>query len=281
MLIKNALIEATRRIKDISDIPNKEARILLASYLKKDQIWIIIHDDEVIEEEGYFELIKRRVNNEPIEYIVNSASFYGKNFYVDKNVLIPRPETEILIDLVVSICKGIKRPRIVEIGTGSGIISIMLAHLIPDAIITAIDISKEALHVAKKNADEHGVNIEFIYSDLCENFSESNFDMLVSNPPYIANDESLHVGLSYEPNLALYGGTVGDEILCKIIDIYKEKKVKFLACEMGYDQKDRLSSYLEKYRLKADFYKDLAGLDRGFVLKKEEVEGITLHERKF
>ena len=268
MIIKDALVEATKRIKGISAIPNKEARILLASYLHKDQIWIITHDNEPLEEEGYFELIMRRVNNEPIEYIINSASFYGENFYVDSNVLIPRPETEILIDLVLSTCKGMKRPRIVEIGTGSGIISIMLAKLLPNAIITAIDISKEALHVAKKNAEKHDVHIEFVHSDLCENFHEKNFDMLVSNPPYIADKESLHVGLSYEPNLALYGGNVGDEILRKIIDIYEEKRVKYLACEMGYDQKDKISNYLKNYDIKVNFYEDLAGHDRGFILEK-------------
>jgi release factor glutamine methyltransferase len=268
MLVKDALIEATKRIKNISDIPNKEARILLAFYLKKDQLWIITHDDEDIKEEGYFDFIQRRMNNEPIEYITNKANFYGESFYVDHNVLIPRPETEILVDLVVSTCKGIKKPRIVEIGTGSGIISIMLTKLLPNAIITAIDISEEALHVAKKNAVKHGSKIEFIHSDLCENFYEKNFDLLVSNPPYIADNEPLHVGLSYEPSLALYGGNVGDEILRSIIDIYKDKKVKYLVCEMGYDQKDKIKNYLENSKFKLEFYKDLAGLDRGFIIRR-------------
>jgi len=271
MLVKEALVEATKRIKDISDIPNKEARILLAFYLKKDQLWIITHDDECIEEESYFELIQRRVNNEPIEYITNSASFYGEDFYVDSNVLIPRPETELLVDLVVSTCKGMKNPRIVEIGTGSGIISIMLAKLLPKAVITAIDISEEALHVAKKNAKKHELDIEFIHSDLCDNFHEKNFDMLVSNPPYIADNESLHIGLSYEPSLALYGGNVGDEILRSIIDIYEDKNVKCLACEMGYDQKDTITNYLKNSDsdLKLEFYRDLAGLDRGFIVRRD------------
>jgi len=266
MLVKEALSRATKLIKSISDIPNKEARILLASYLKKDQIWIITHAEENIEEEGYFGLVKRRVNNEPIEYITNSASFYGKSFFVDSSVLIPRPETELLVELVVSTCKGIKRPRIVEIGTGSGIISIMLACLVPDAIITAIDISEEALHVAKKNSKIHGVDIEFIKSDLCNSFNEKSFDILVSNPPYIANNEPLHVGLSYEPSLALYGGDIGDEILRKIIDIYKDRDIKYLVCEMGYDQKDKIRSYLKDSNLKLEFYKDLSNIDRGFLL---------------
>lgn len=266
--IKEALIEATKLIKEISPIPNKEARILLSHYLKKDQIWIITHDDEKVEE-GYFELIKRRANNEPIEYITGSANFYSREFFVDSNVLIPRPETEILIDEVILTCKGLKRPSIVEIGTGSGIISIMLALLLPDAIITAIDISQEALHVAKINAKKHGVEkrIEFIHSDLCKNYKEKNFDVLVSNPPYIADNEKLDIGLDFEPSLALYGGDIGDEILRDIVDIFVEKNVKFLACEMGYDQQDKITEYIKKYDLKVKFYKDLAGLDRGFVMK--------------
>lgn len=266
MLIKDSLVEATKRIKDISDIPNKEARILLASFLKKDQLWIITHDDETIEEEGYFKLIKRRVSNEPIEYITNSASFYGKDFYVDSSVLIPRPETEILVDLVASTCKGVKRPHIVEIGTGSGIISIMLKKLLPDAKLTAIDISEKALHVAKQNAKNHGVDIEFIHSNLFDNYDNNNFDILVSNPPYIADNEPLHVGLSYEPSLALYGGNIGDEILRKIIDIYKNKNIKHLICEMGYDQRGKIANYLQTSGLKVKFYKDLAGIDRGFII---------------
>ncbi len=266
MLVKEALVEATKLIKEISDIPNKEARILLAFYLKKDQIWIITHDSNVIEKEGYFKLIQRRANNEPIEYITNSASFYGKDFYVDSDVLIPRPETELLVDLVVSTCKGIKNPRIVEIGTGSGIIAIVLKQLLPCADITAIDISEKALQVAKDNAKKHGVEVEFICSDLCENFKEKNFDVLVSNPPYVASHEPLHIGLSHEPSLALYGGSVGDEILRKIIDIYKYRDIKFLACEMGYDQKDKITNYLKGSDLKLEFYRDLAGLDRGFLL---------------
>ncbi len=268
MLVRDVLIEATRRIKSISDIPNKEARILLSFYLKKDQIWIITHDNENIEEEGYFELIKRREKNEPIEYITNSANFYGKEFYVDSNVLIPRPETELLVDQVVSICRGMKRPRIVEIGTGSGIVSIMLKYLIPDAEVTAIDISEEALNIAKDNAIKHNQKIEFICSDLCENYVEKNFDILVSNPPYIANDEVLDIGLSYEPSLALYGGGIGDEILRKIIDIYQEKNIKYLVCEMGYDQKEKIDNYIENLALHVEYYKDLSNLDRGFVIER-------------
>jgi release factor glutamine methyltransferase len=193
--------------------------------------------------------------------------FYSREFYVDSRVLIPRPETELLVDLVVSTCKGLKRAKIVEIGTGSGIISIILAILLPKAKIKAIDISNDALDVAKINAKKHGVEdkIEFIQSNLLENVKDNSFDMLVSNPPYIANDEPLHVGLSYEPSLALYGGVVGDEILKDIIDTFKQRDIKYLACEMGYDQREKILSYANN----AEFYKDLAGLDRGFIIRRD------------
>ncbi len=267
MLVKEALKHATNAIKEISDIPNKEARILLAFFLQKDQIWLITHEEECIEEEGYFELIARRAKSEPIEYITNSVSFYSRDFYVDCSTLIPRPETELLVDLVLDKCRGIKNPTILEIGTGSGVISIILKLLIPEAKITAIDISKKALQVAQINAKKHSVEIEFIQSDLCENLNESEFDILVSNPPYIANDEPLHVALCYEPDLALYGGSVGDEIVLKIIDIYLKKSIKFLACEMGYDQRERITHHLKGSSLKLEFYRDLAGLDRGFLVE--------------
>jgi len=264
--IKEALKLAIKELKNKSEIPQKEARILLAHYLKKDQIYLLTHEDEKVVKEGYFELIQRRAKYEPIEYITNSANFYSEEFYVNSSVLIPRPETELLVDLVVSTCKGIKRPIIVEIGTGSGIISIMLAKLLPNACIKAVDISEDALKVAKKNAVLHKVDkkIEFIKSNLLDNVQESSFDMLVSNPPYIAKDEPLDVGLSYEPDLALFGGEKGDEILVDIIEIFKSKNIKYLACEMGYDQKEKIKRYLPN----AKFYKDLAGLDRGFLVKK-------------
>jgi len=251
----------------VSDIPNKEARILLSHYLKKDQIWLLTHENDKINHNEYQGLVNRRLKNEPIEYITNSVNFYSKEFFVDKRVLIPRPETELLIDEVVSTCKGLNAPSIVEIGTGSGVISIILALSLPKSKIIAGDISEDALIVAKINAKKYNVEdrITFVKSDLLEDIDIENFDVLVSNPPYIANDESLHVGLSYEPDLALFGGKNGDEILKKIFDLAIFRKVSYLACEMGYDQKNNVKSFVKD--CKTTFYKDLAGLDRGFIIK--------------
>lgn len=269
--IKELLAYGAKFLKDTSEIPNKEARILLAYLLKKDTLWLISHEDEKTESlEEYTALLQQRKEYEPMEYITNSAGFYGEDFYVDSRVLIPRPETEILIDMVLLASKEYKIPRIVEIGCGSGVIAIMLAKLLPQAKIIALDISQDALEVAKHNAQALHVKekIEFIQSDLLSNYKSKSFDILVSNPPYVAKDAPLHVGLSYEPNIALFGGERGDEILQKIIDEFMQADAKTLACEMGYDQREKVAGYLTKYKLEANFYKDLAGVDRGFVLKK-------------
>ena len=271
--IKELLSYSAEQLREVTDIPQKEAMILLAHVLGCETSWILIHShDEIKPDEHFFELLKRRVSHEPLEYILGKASFYGKEFNVDSRVLIPRPETEILVDKAVELARELpQNAHIVEIGCGSGIISIMLSLLLPEAKLTAVDISMDALNVSKQNAQKHGVdkNITFIESSYLDNV-EGKIDMIVSNPPYIANDKSLGIGLSYEPSLALYGGSRGDEMLCHIVDIFQERKVKVLACEMGYDQREPMHLYAHSKGLAIDFYKDLAGLDRGFWIKEKK-----------
>lgn len=268
--IKEILREATFKLREVTDIPQKEAMLLLCEVLKQEMSWLVTHDNDEVEiEERFFSFIERRASHEPLEYIFNRANFYGKEFFVDKRVLIPRPETELLVDKTLELIRDIENPYIVEIGCGSGIISIMLALELPNARITAVDISEDALHVARINAEKFGVQekINFVLGSYLGNL-ESKIDMIISNPPYIANAEVLDIGLSYEPSLALYGGHRGDEMLRHIIDLYVDKKVKILACEMGYDQKESISKYAYQKNLEASFYKDLAGLDRGFWIKE-------------
>ena len=271
--IKELLSYSAEQLREVTDIPQKEAMILLAHVLGCETSWLLSHsNDEISIDEHFFELLKRRVSHEPLEYILGKASFYGKEFNVDSRVLIPRPETEILVDKAVELARELpQNPHIVEIGCGSGIISIMLSLLLPEAKLTAVDISMDALNVSKQNAQKHGVdkNITFIESSYLDNV-EGKIDMIVSNPPYIANDESLGIGLSYEPSLALYGGSRGDEMLCHIVDIFQERKVKVLACEMGYDQREPMHLAANSKGLAIDFYKDLAGLDRGFCIKEKK-----------
>ena len=271
--IKELLSYSAEQLREVTDIPQKEAMILLAHVLGCETSWVFIHShDEIKPDEHFFELLKRRVSHEPLEYILGKASFYGKEFNVDSRVLIPRPETEILVDKAVELARELpQNAHIVEIGCGSGIISIMLSLLLPEAKLTAVDISMDALNVSKQNAQKHGVdkNIIFIESSYLDNV-EGNIDMIVSNPPYIANDESLGIGLSYEPSLALYGGSRGDEMLCHIVDLFQERKAKALACEMGYDQREPMRLYAQSKGLEIEFYKDLASLDRGFWIKEKK-----------
>ncbi len=267
--IKEILSKSANRLRKVVRSPIKEVSTLLAHSLQVSDIWLISHDDEIIEIPKDFEkFIKKREASYPLEYILKQTSFYGKEFYTDDRVLIPRPETEILVEKVVSICKNMQNITIVEIGTGSGVISVMLAILLPSAQIIATDISEDALKVAIINAKRYNVQdkIEFVRCNLLDDVSEK-IDVLVSNPPYIKKDEKLDKNLSYEPRCALFGGEKGDEILKQIIDEVVQRDIKILACEMGYDQKEKIENYLVNYNLNAEFYKDLAGIDRGFVIK--------------
>jgi release factor glutamine methyltransferase len=250
---------------------SREAQLLLMAYLEKDELWLITNQKSEVEiDTPFFEWIERRSQNEPFEYITNRVSFYSQEFYIDKGALIPRPETELLIDEVVkNVANRESEMTFVEVGVGSGIISIMLAKTFPNAKFIAVDISQEALRVARKNIEKFGLEqrIELREGSLLEPITEK-IDYLVSNPPYIADDESLESNLSYEPQNALFGGRVGDEIIQKLLDAVLKQKIKFFSCEMGYDQKDKIRSYLEDKKFKSlQFYQDYSSFDRGFTLK--------------
>jgi release factor glutamine methyltransferase len=261
----------TEQLRGVTEIPQKEAMILLGEVLGKEMSWIIGHgDDESGEDAQFIELLNRRAHHEPLEYIVGRASFYGRIFDVDSRVLIPRPETELLVDKAVELAKTLPdNAHIVEIGCGSGIVSIMLSLLLPKAHITAVDISPDALHVSSHNAKKQGVSerITFVEGSYLDGVA-GKIDMIVSNPPYIANNEPLGIGLSFEPSLALYGGSRGDEMLCHIIDLFVQREVKVLVCEMGYDQREPIALHVKEKGLNVAFYTDLAGLDRGFWIKE-------------
>jgi len=271
--IKECLSLGVACLKEVTQIPQKETMLLLGELLGKEMSWIVSHgDDDISLNEWFYSALKRRANHEPLEYILGRASFYDREFDVDSRVLIPRPETEILVDKALELAKCLpKEAHIVEIGCGSGIVSIMLALMLPHIKITAVDLSSDALHVSQKNALKHGVyeRIGFVQGSYLDGVNEP-IDMIVSNPPYIAKDEPLGKGLAFEPSLALFGGFKGDEMLRHIIDLFMGQKVKMLVCEMGYDQKLPLQEYCIQHGLNPTFYKDLAGLDRGFFIQEKQ-----------
>ncbi|HID19137.1 TPA: peptide chain release factor N(5)-glutamine methyltransferase [Candidatus Bathyarchaeota archaeon] len=271
MTIKEGLNWAKEQLINSCERPQFEAELLLSYYLKQDRMYLITHESGLIENiENFQALIQRRAANEPYEYIVGSASFYDIHLEVEEGVLIPRSETEILIDLVAKTIEKENITRIAEIGVGSGAISVILARKFPELRIIATDICDMPLKVAGKNIDTFDLNrqVELRKSNLIDEVSET-LELVVSNPPYIAEDFLLESNVvDYEPKEALFGGRVGDELIKQIIMDVKSRGIKYLACEMGYDQKEPLQEFVNEIGVKSiQFYKDLAGLDRGFVIE--------------
>ena len=249
----------------------REAQLLLMHTYGCDELWLMMHkDDTALHVELLLEQAQRRANNEPLEYITNRVSFYSQEFFIDYGALIPRPETELLIDEVLKRIENREESFIfAEVGVGSGIISIVLAQHLPNAKFIAIDISQDALKIARKNIKIFGLEerIELRLGSLLEPISEK-IDFLVSNPPYIANDTKLDTNLSYEPQNALFGGNVGDEIIQALLIEFLRRGINYFSCEMGYDQEDKIRNFLkDKSYERIDFYKDLSGFDRGFTIK--------------
>ncbi|MEF3191073.1 MAG: peptide chain release factor N(5)-glutamine methyltransferase [Campylobacterales bacterium] len=267
MQVKRLIQEATARIASTSQSARLDAELLLAHTLGVTRVWLHAHPEADVEAKGFDELVARRVAGEPVEYLTTVASFYGHLFDVTPAVLIPRPETELLVERVASLI-GSSAVRVVDVGTGSGIIAVTLALLCPNITIRAIDISSEALEVAKRNAIRHGVyrRIEFVEADLLS--SEKEVQIVVSNPPYIAESYPLPLSVTYEPRLALIGGKQGDELLTRLVIEARRAGAKVIACEMGYDQRKSMASLLVKEGAdEVDFYQDYAGFDRGFIAK--------------
>ena len=211
--------------------------------------------------------IERLQNGEPVQYIVGNVNFYGNEIKVNKNVLIPRFETEELVEYTISYIKKMFKEKIniINLGTGSGCIAITLKKKI-NSNVSAIDISKEALEVARENAKKNKVEINFIQNDMLDNISDK-FDVIISNPPYISKNEEIQdIVRKNEPSLALYADNEGLYYYEKIIKQSKKNlKEKFIiAFEIGYMQGDKIKKLAEQNYPKAEVVlkKDLQGKDR-------------------
>ena len=222
-------------------------------------------------EKKAFDVVQKRIDTRmPLQYILNCAYFMNKKFFVNSSVLIPRPETQLLVDISKKFIN--KNSTILEIGTGSGIISIMLSLLTLNKNITAIDISEKALEVAKINASKYNIqkDINFIQSDLYENINKK-FDFIISNPPYIPIIEKQNLQIevkNFEPNVALFASDIyGIEFYEKIIreaSLYLNNKVgSGIIFELGINQDKLVYNLLKKYNYKKiELYKDLSGINR-------------------
>lgn len=260
MTIKQAL-----KIAQKKDEKHKEHILfILCEFLKKDKAWVFLNPNFTINEKEFFTLVDRFLDGEPFEYIFEKSEFFGLDFLAQKGVLIPRFDSEILAQKCLELVEKHSFSKILEIGFGSGILSIVLAKF-KKIFIQACDINPIALELAKKNAKLHGVEncIDFKLCDF--RALNEDFDFIFSNPPYIKNDYILDKWVQNEPKSALFGGENGWEILEEIIIFAKEKNTKILACEIGYDQKEILEEMLKFYDFQVQFYKDFNGFYRSFV----------------
>jgi release factor glutamine methyltransferase len=253
-------------------LPRNELRLLLSHTLARDHAWLVAHDDAALSDESFAQLeslISRRARGEPIAYLVGERDFYGRRFRCSPAALIPRPETELLIDLAMPIAAQLNATRILDVGTGTGCIAITLALECANANVTALDVSCDALILARENAGALGAtNIEFFESDWFAALrADAKFDLIVSNPPYIPpNDPHLAQGdLRFEPKLALQDAIDGLQSYRVLLKGAKQylREGGALIVEHGYDQGESVPAlFREAGFIDVEMIRDLAGQAR-------------------
>lgn len=276
MTIRDIIIKYSEELKEISDTPRLDVELILQRSLGDvDRIYIHINLNKELSDEEYnlfLSMIKDRINGRPVAYIVGNREFMGLDFFVKEGVLIPRPDTEALVEEIIELCKNKDKVEILDIGTGSGAITVSLAKYIEKSTIKSLDISDIPLEVGKKNAINNGVDnkIEFIKSDLFSSIKDKNikFDVIVSNPPYIPKKDmdTLHTQVKdYEPYNALEGGIDGLDFYRDITEQSKcyLKEDGILAYEVGHDQAKDVSEIMrDNGYTKIYTKKDIQGIDR-------------------
>lgn len=255
-------------------------RELLAFVLGVEKQYLVIHFADELNAEDYIkfkENINKLINGKPLQYITNNQEFMGLNFFVNENVLIPQPDTEIIVEETLKKCKELLlkngKIKILDLCTGSGAIAVSLSIFLGDeAEVFASDISTKALEVAKYNNGKNNTNVRFIESNLFKNIQEQKFNIIVSNPPYIRSDviNKLSKQVQNEPHLALDGGEDGLKFYKKIIEQscnYIENG--YLILEIGYDQKEDVENLLKENKNYSEIktIQDLSGNDRCVIAK--------------
>lgn len=261
------------------ELPQLEASVMLCFVLNCDKSYIYTHPEENISSTKlttFKDLVAERISGKPLQYVLGQQEFMSLNFRVDKSVLIPRGDTEILVETVLEEVKCFNRDdlKILDIGTGSGCIAISLAHYLPHSKVVAVDISCNALETARQNANHLGVadRVNFIYSDIYKNLPKSVFDIIVSNPPYIPTQDIniLQTNVkNHEPLIALDGGEDGLSFYRTIIEGAPEYLADggFIALEMGIGQVDQITDLLRCVFSYSYCVNDLQGIERVAVAK--------------
>lgn len=279
MTIKQAMIKGVTILKlEKISTPKLKARLLLQYVLKKPRQYLIVYDNQKLtdkEEQEYLKYIELLTQGEPIEHITHQKEFMKLNFYVDENVLIPRQDTEVLVEEVMKIAKKIGAKKILDLCTGSGAIAVSLAKYLENIQVTALDISGKALDIAIANAKNNHVQdkITFVESNLFQNLGQEKYDMIVSNPPYIRRKEieTLDKEVRKEPKIALDGGEDGLDFYREIIDRGYEylKYGGYICLEIGYDQKEEVMQIIKDKKQYTETYckKDLYDNDRVIVTR--------------
>lgn len=244
-LIKEAQAEVTRL----------DAEIMLSYLLGVQRAGLYIYEGNISNEvlKKFRIFIEERTEGRPLQYIIGKTEFMGYEFAVTPDVLIPRPETELLVEKAIEAVKGIKAPAILDLGTGSGNIAIALTKFITDCKIIGSDISKQALFVAKRNArlNQADADIEFVLSDLFEDLSQTQYNLIISNPPYVASSHirGLKKEISFEPRIALDGGQDGLDFYRRLIKDSGRFLTKqgLLMLEVGFSQSAEVKALLQRY----------------------------------
>jgi release factor glutamine methyltransferase len=253
--------------------PRREANSLLTLALQKDKLFLVAHPEYELsfEEENRFQdFLQRRANHEPFQYIAGKQEFYGLDFEVNRNVLIPRPETELIVESAIEILHTKRNSNFCEVGIGSGCIAVSILHQIKTARATGLDVSPKALEIAARNAATHEVSnrLELKISDVFEVLKDENFDLIVSNPPYIPRGdiENLQAEVrDFEPIIALSDGKEGLSIIEKIIAESPKflNEEGFLLLEIGFGQAEAVREMFEPEIWRAvDIFPDLQGIPR-------------------
>lgn len=274
MTIKELINNGVSKLKNADiEYPKLKSILLMQFVLDKSKQYIIANDQKEVtqlEESTYLTKIEQLLKGVPIEYIIHNKEFMKLNFFVDENVLIPRQDTEILVEEVIDIAKKINAKKILDLCTGSGTIAVSLARYLPQIEVMAVDISRDALNIAKKNAASNNVDkqITFIESDIFTNLQNEKFDIIVSNPPYIKSNVigMLSEEVRKEPKIALDGGEDGLVFYNKIVreSHLHLKSGGYLCLEIGFDQRMDVIKLIENEEKYENIYskKDLYNNDR-------------------
>ena len=280
MQLKDVLRAAIMRLEDSRVGSSRlNAEVLLMHTLGCDRAYLYAHPERELTEDElsrYDEHLSHRARGVPSQYITGHQEFWGLDFIVAPGVLIPRPETEHLVEAVLDIARRseLKTPRIIDVGTGSGCIPIALAHELPEADLYATDISPDALEIAHANSSRLQVQnrIHFRDTDLLDGLPDEHFDIVVSNPPYVGESERDKVQLEvrkFEPHVAVFGGHEGLDIYRRLVPQARRvlRPTGWLAMEIGFSQEERVVSLLDGWQ-DVRSIPDLQGIPRVVVARK-------------